>query len=310
MVGNTYSPGLAEYDPPLSNKLLIVNIELALDGILDYAGLFPPASLSLAAAVEDFYTILDSNEGWITGRMVVPAAKLAEFGAAWREIEEEEKAILCVTASGGDSFAQTLAEDSKLLAESDKYEVATYEIRATTLEELKTNLKLLEKLPGEKFVEISSDSDLTEWLPVLAETEDLYVKTRLGGTMPGSVPSSAFVADWIVSCTQLDLPFKLTAGLHHPFPNRNKETGDHQHGFLNVLAATYLAADHDFSRSEIEKLLDAEPEAMAWDSGGLTWEGQRISALELESARDFFLSFGSCSVAEPIEDLRAYRLIQ
>ena len=55
------------------------------------------------------------------------------------------------------------------------------------------------------------------------------VKLRCGGA---SIPSAEQVALVIASCREAGVPFKATAGLHHPV-RRGAE-----HGFLNLLAAT------------------------------------------------------------------------
>ncbi|HEX5631332.1 MAG TPA: hypothetical protein VFY15_06715, partial [Acidimicrobiia bacterium] len=51
----------------------------ALSGLIDYAGLFPPASLDLAAAVEEYRAIRGSAESWLVGRFICPADRLVEL---------------------------------------------------------------------------------------------------------------------------------------------------------------------------------------------------------------------------------------
>ena len=56
-------------------------------GLIDYAGLFPPASLSMKAAVKEYARRRQSPEAWLLGRFVVPADRLEEFDIA-AEIDE------------------------------------------------------------------------------------------------------------------------------------------------------------------------------------------------------------------------------
>src|SRR5918992_5439299 len=48
-------------------------------GAIDYAGLFPPAALSMEDAVRNYATYRESEDAWALGRFVVPAARLTEF---------------------------------------------------------------------------------------------------------------------------------------------------------------------------------------------------------------------------------------
>src|SRR6266404_1640053 len=51
--------------------------------LIDYAGLFPPASLAMATSVANYDAYLRSEWSWILGRFVVPAARLPEFEEAF-----------------------------------------------------------------------------------------------------------------------------------------------------------------------------------------------------------------------------------
>ena len=51
--------------------------------LIDYAGLFPPASLPMSQSVENYDTYLRSESTWILGRFIVPVATLNEFERAF-----------------------------------------------------------------------------------------------------------------------------------------------------------------------------------------------------------------------------------
>ena len=51
--------------------------------LIDYAGLFPPASLAMTPAVANYDAYSRSKWNWILGRFIVPAARLGEFEEAF-----------------------------------------------------------------------------------------------------------------------------------------------------------------------------------------------------------------------------------
>ena len=83
------------------------------------------------------------------------------------------------------------------------------------------------------------------------------------------------------------MPFKATAGLHHPL------AAEGGHGFLNVLAACAFA-DEAALGGDVE--LDADR---------LRWNGREAAAEELERVRrEQLVAVGSCSFFEPVEELQ------
>src|SRR5271168_3647082 len=53
--------------------------------LIDYAGLFPPASLAMAPSVANYEAYSRSEWNWILGRFIVPIARLVEFEKAFKE---------------------------------------------------------------------------------------------------------------------------------------------------------------------------------------------------------------------------------
>ena len=94
--------------------------------------------------------------------------------------------------------------------------------------------------------------------------------------------------------------FKLTAGLHHALRRTAPDTGFEEHGFLNVLAATARAVAGD------------EPSTVATVLGHR--EAAPLLAILAEAdpreVRRRFTSFGSCSISDPVSDLRSLGLIE
>src|SRR5262245_16658395 len=61
------------------DKGMVESLHSLLSGILDYAGLFPPAALPLEQAVRQYARHRHEGDAWLLGRFVCPAAKLMEL---------------------------------------------------------------------------------------------------------------------------------------------------------------------------------------------------------------------------------------
>ena len=73
-----------------------------LRGLVDYAGLFPPAALDMSSAVRNYANYLHGPYAWVLGRLIVPASRLGEFESArelTREWGEEVNGMPMVRAS-------------------------------------------------------------------------------------------------------------------------------------------------------------------------------------------------------------------
>ncbi len=133
------------------------------------------------------------------------------------------------------------------------------------------------------------------------------LKLRTGGLDAAAFPSVEQVAVVIDACRRKNLPWKATAGLHHPIRQHRPEVNCPMHGFINVLVATVLAAAHELPAARLVPILaDESPEHFHFDDTGLSWNGLAATIEQIEAARrDGMISFGSCSFDEPREDLRA-----
>ena len=60
---------------------MLASARAFLEGIIDYAGLFPPADLPLIQALANYQNYRQSPEGWLLGRFICPAARLPELTA-------------------------------------------------------------------------------------------------------------------------------------------------------------------------------------------------------------------------------------
>jgi hypothetical protein len=127
----------------------------------------------------------------------------------------------------------------------------------------------------------------------------LRLKIRTGGVRADAFPGEAELAGAIWAAVRGGLAFKLTAGLHDPIRHRDPVTGFEHHGFLNVLLATARA----LQGYEIERALaDQDGDRVAAAVAG-------IDEVLAKAVRHHFISFGTCSVSEPVAGLRRYGLI-
>ena len=135
-----------------------------------------------------------------------------------------------------------------------------------------------------------------------------FAKIRSGGVVPEAIPSMNQLADFILRCAELRLPFKATAGLHHPIRASHPLTYEADspraamHGFINVfLAAAFAWA----GRTDLQPLLsETDPGAFRFDEQA-HWRDWSLTADQVREARcNFAHSFGSCSFTEPVESLQ------
>jgi hypothetical protein len=137
--------------------------------------------------------------------------------------------------------------------------------------------------------------------------ERIGFKLRCGGLEASAFPSSQQIADALARCLDAGIPFKATAGLHHPLPHFDAGVQARMHGFINVFLAGVLAYARSLSVRQVVSLLDDDdPKHFSFSHKTATWGKHRATTAEIAAARrDFVLSFGSCSFDEPREDLRA-----
>lgn len=163
--------------------------------------------------------------------------------------------------------------------------------------------------------------DLASPLPVYHEVPlsghtQGFAKIRTGGLTPDAIPSTSALAQFLCEAAARRIPFKATAGLHHPIRSVRALTyaADSprapMHGFLNVFTAAAIAW-HGAEASSVARLLDeTDARAFQFADDALVWRGHRLSTAQIQAARrDFAHSFGACSFEEPVAELRELELL-
>jgi hypothetical protein len=302
-------------DAPASLRILLA-------GVIDDAGLFPPAALAMKQAVERYRAYRRHRHSWLLGRFVVAAARLDEFEAALGELPSEDPPAnpWRLTAIAGRDLPSDLA---RIRAFNRPHSPGGRK-RAAVIESIETMVSspveihhVARHLPAEleSYLEVPSSVAWKDCLRAIASVH-ARAKARTGGETPEMFPPSADLALFLRACAEAGVAFKATAGLHHPVRSRHRLTGEPtspssmMHGFLNLfLAAAFVR--HGLGVSEAEQLLEEEShESFGFDSHGVTWRDHRLANEELSFARrSFCISFGSCSFSEPLEDLGTIHLL-
>ncbi len=291
--------------------------------LIDYAGLFPPASLAMVSSVANYDTYSQSEWNWILGRFIVPVARLGEFEEAFYGLPASTPGTgfanwrLSVLL-GSDPVADVanIREFNTRVTNSGSGKravVDSVEAKVASDEEIR---RLSGIIPAElaTYFEIPL-SMCEECIAAVAEC-GRRAKIRTGGETADKFPSSESVIEFIRLCAAASVPFKATEGLHHPLRSVHRFTYQPEspsavaHGFVNVfLAAAFLRAGME-PKLAVRLLEEQSARAFHFDLDGVGWREHRLSRNEIAAARrGFAVSFGSCSFTEPIDDLRDLHLL-
>lgn len=285
-----------------------------LQEIIDYAGLYPPANLDMKPAVARYAAAIKGREKWLLSRFVCGTDRLNELAEVLGDFSDISFLPVSVVAMAGKNrgeWEDSLAASAQAMNAfekrvGDRAAVEAFEIRIPDSEGIAGYIRDLNGFSdADVFVEVPWDKSQDDALAALAETEWLGAKARTGGATAADYPSALALAGFLRQCVDLELPFKLTAGLHHALPR--PEQGTTMHGFLNVITAATLAFTEDLSPRELERLLkDTDPKGWKFTQVGFEWRGNEVGLEDIEEVRSLFLSIGSCSIDEPLEDLQVF----
>lgn len=319
-----------------------------MQGLIDYAGLYPPAKLDMAEATRNYAQYLRSEQSWMLGRFICPVSRLQEL----RRVGGEHFPRGSGARPNGTHRAGDMADDPGAFHASEPWPISAI-IDGDVDENLdaifafnrehsrpQAGLAIIDAVEikvltegsgpvGTDFIDSTLDLMAEEVypffeIPVLPESADLRgliaalsgadagAKIRTGGVTPDAFPGAKRVAEFIVACAAADVPFKATAGLHHPVradypltyePNCPRAV---MHGFLNVFVAAAAAKTQRADAAAIaEVLAETDPRAFVFKELGIFWRGKELSAEQVGLTRETFaLSYGSCSFTEPCDDLK------
>ena len=299
-----------------------------LERLIDDAGLFPPAALPMRAALRAHARHAESAYAWVAGRFVAPASRLEELAAARSAADGplDLSVVLDSGASGakGDTVRADLHRVDRV-AGLDGVTVSSLEARLpnVTLDADATQrilADIVERYPAAEIAfwyESAYDAGWKtapeQWLTVLANARvaapanvTIGAKVRCGGAAPGATPAVDDLAAFVIAAHAHDVPWKATAGLHHPVRGAPSDGGGAiAHGFLNLfVAGAALHAGALPAGRVAEVLAETDPRAFVVDPVHASWRDVRLEPEQIAAARARCVAFGSCSFDEPVNALR------
>jgi hypothetical protein len=295
------------------------SLRVLLYAIVDYAGLFPPASRDMASATREYAQHRGGNDAWALGRFVLPAARLEEFETAAKDILPRDAAgSWALSALLGSDLEEDLGRIERFNerhgdARSGAVLVDTVELKTHTARDVMRASDLLDRR-FDTYMEVPVHDDPAEMIAAIAQTV-AKAKIRTGGVTPDAFPTSGQVLRFIQRCIAHDVGFKATAGLHHPWraeyplhyaPDAPRGA---MFGFFNVLLCTAALLGGLTEELALAVLEERDPRAATFDTEGARWRGHRFDTALLERARESMAAFGSCSFREPMDDLRGVQLL-
>src|SRR4051794_13308026 len=304
--------------PPASLRELLT-------GSVDYAGLFPPASLTLEPAIANYADYIRTADAWMLGAFVLPLAKFDDISGKLGRFDVEHHFRISALGAKTDTPEQFISALQSAAQTIRDFQTRHGAIATVTQIEFPlatqpgaTFVQTREALDGVKvqvFFEAPTD-DAERVIAGIAEHQRAEAaarfgfKLRTGGVVASAFPSSMMIARALVAAAKHCVPIKFTAGLHHPVRLFHDSVQTTMHGFLNVLGAGVLAAEHEWDTVQTAAMLDDEDAtSFAFADDDFSWREWRLPTDRIRVQRELVTSFGSCSFDEPREDLRALNLL-
>jgi hypothetical protein len=276
-------------------------IKAALQGLIDYAGLYPPAALDMRTAVRNYLGYRERKHAWMLGRFIVDMSRLDELREAVGEAPGDIRLSVLAAADA----------DLSVIAgrRGDGFRIESVEIKCDTPLKI---ARICEHLPPdvECYFEIPIAQGCSHAPDAIAAV-GARAKLRMGGVVADAFPTAQQAAERMCLLADREVAFKATAGLHHPVRSQHRLTyaADSpmgmMHGFINVLCAA-AAIRFGGSRDDAVRVLEEEDaSAFRVSDEEIGIHGFRWTTEQIREVREFFTSFGSCSFTEPIQDLEA-----
>ncbi len=282
--------------------------------LVDDAALFPPAQTPMAVAVSAHAGHRTAWYAYLVGPFLCPASRLSELTAVLDTDSRRETVEVSVIADTGTSALPqalgALAADRRTAVRGVELAVRDEPLGdavARALADLEAALPTVAPPASEGHAGVAVSVELP---PTAAGRAALaavaacghQAKLRTGGPSATAFPPEQDVAEFLLACHHLDVPLKCTAGLHQAVRHTERSTGLERHGYLNLLLAASAATDGG-------GVADVGAVLAVRDAAGLAARARALSTEEAVRIRRLVRSFGSCSVSEPVEDLRTLGLL-
>lgn len=257
-------------------------IRALLSDLIDYAGLFPPAGLDMGSAVQNYSAYKNGEYSWALGRFVVPATRLDELGR------------------GVPMRLAVLGMPNEWIRN-----IETLELKAAQSSEIE---EAMSRLPADSLTYFEIPAEL---ISTLARCH-FRAKVRTGGVTENAFPRSQTLIRFIANCKRVSVPWKATAGLHHPLRGVYRLTYEPDsplcmmHGFVNLFLTAVVLNTGGSEDQALAILEETSIDAFEFSDATIRWRSICLTTAQIRDARqNFAISFGSCSFEEPIAELKA-----
>jgi hypothetical protein len=292
----------------------VPTVKALMESLIDFAGLFPPASLTMSEAVAAYDYYRRGPEAFALGLFVVPAERLREFGECLAKVPD----------SGGEWRLSVITTDDQV-DEVERFEekhrarviVDAIETKVKTVTDIErygihggmTGMTTLH------YLEIPLDESVETLVGAMRPYLSMRAKLRTGGVTAGAFPSAEMIVRFLIACRDHSVAFKATAGLHHPLrgdyrltyaDDSNRAT---MYGFLNVFLTALFLEVGCSAADAVALLNERDITALQFTDDAVTWHGFRANIDTLTSFREHAASFGSCSFREPVDELQTLGLL-
>ncbi|NEQ27691.1 MAG: hypothetical protein F6K28_53580 [Microcoleus sp. SIO2G3] len=295
---------------------MLPSLKTLIASIVDYAGLFPPAKLSLHQAMANYADYQLTPYSWMLSQFVLPVSRLNEFETLVPTFVLKQWSLSMIILKDWEADLERVRWCSGRSHINDsQITMSSLEFPPLPPTEIET---VLPHLPSgvDAFFEIPLSGDIEAYLAVLRHT-GAAAKVRTGGITVDAFPSVRELCQCILSFAEAQVSFKATAGLHHPLPGNYCLTYESDspmavmHGFLNVAVLAALVYWQKVRLQEaLEVLQEPACDNFQFTATAVTWRNYRLGIAELEEVRrKFFRSFGSCSFQEPVDELKKLKLL-
>ncbi|MEP6789151.1 MAG: hypothetical protein ABJB40_12010 [Acidobacteriota bacterium] len=288
------------------------SVRALLSESIDYAGLFPPSTLRMSEAVLNYAMYRNSNYRWMLGRFVLADAHLEDFiENAGEFISRDAESNWRLSVISGEDINDTLRRVKNFNAKyAPGVVIDSLEVRANTVSKIdNTLIGMPEGITA--YFEISLGDNFPDLVCQLA-LRGARAKIRTGGVTPEAFPKTKEIVRFVRTCLAANVPFKATAGLHHPIrcykplTYANNAPQGTMHGFLNLFLMTGFARE-SYRQSLLEEVMEEEfDEVFRFEDQTISWRNTNsLNIRQIEALRRTGIqSFGSCSFDEPIADLQ------
>jgi hypothetical protein len=263
--------------------------------LIDDAAVFPPGSAPIPEALAAHAAHRTAWYAELVGPLLLPASAVARL---------DEPSLPRIGVIGDTGLAGVHAALETASQRWAQFEVAVAKRGEDPQPGLRTLLGEAAMGPDlDVYAEVPLTWGLLDALDTLSDERAggarVAPKFRTGGLAAELFPTPVELAAVICACRERDLPFKLTAGMHHALRYTDPETGFTHHGFLNVLAGSLAAVD-GAEVADVAELLGATDPVPAVE----------VVRSRLTEQRPLWIGFGSCSIEEPLTDLVTLGLLK